>query len=165
MPKRESIERVLPCLLDRLSDDHPKQGNEGRNERVISLSRYKEGVLRDLRWLFNSMAHIDGEPITEDEILASSVLNYGLRNLSGLVADSIDVEAYRRHIVDCLKKFEPRLNPNTIEVRLIQDPEKSGKGVPTLHFEISGELWARPVPERFLARTEMDLETGECIVV
>ena len=50
-------QRFLPCLLDRLRDDDPKNTEESRNQRVISAQRYKEAVLRDLRWLFNASAH------------------------------------------------------------------------------------------------------------
>jgi type VI secretion system protein ImpF len=51
-----SSDHLLPCLLDRLTDDEPTSRVEGRAQRTISVSRFKDGVLRDLRWLFNTLA-------------------------------------------------------------------------------------------------------------
>ena len=42
-------ERLQPCLLDRLTDDHPEEVKESRDQRVVSMRRYREAVLRDLR--------------------------------------------------------------------------------------------------------------------
>jgi type VI secretion system protein ImpF len=159
--------RLQPCLLNRLTDDDAKNSAESRTERVVSLSRYKEGVLRDLRWLFNSSAHIAGEPIHDNPDLRTSVLNFGVRDLSGLVAESLDLESYRRQIIEALLAFEPRLDRNKLEVRFVGDDASGGKShhAGTLRFEILGELFARPMPERFLARTEIDLETGQCVLI
>ena len=51
------IEKIQPCLLDRLTDEAPESQKESRNERIISIRRYREGVLRDLVWLLNGKAH------------------------------------------------------------------------------------------------------------
>ncbi len=159
--------RLQPCLLQRLTDDDPKSQVESRSERVVSLSKYKDGVLRDLRWLFNAAAHIEGDPIYDDPEVRTSVLNFGIRDLSGLVTDSIDLEGYRKQVVDAIIAFEPRLNKHKLQVEFID--YKGGKSEfrkrGTLRFEVSGELYAKPMPERFLARTELDLETGDCILV
>jgi type VI secretion system protein ImpF len=31
-------------------------------------------------------------------------------------------------------------------------------------FEIEGELWAQPMPDRLYVKTKFDLETGQCEV-
>jgi type VI secretion system protein ImpF len=156
--------RLQPCLLSRLSDDEPGKQDEGRSERIVSLSRYKESVLRDMQWLLNTNAHFEGEVLYDDPELRTSVLNFGIRDLSGLVSDSVDVQSYRQHIIDTLHAFEPRLNRQKLEVRFLDQSNVSRKErqPTTLFFEIRGELFARPLPERFLARTEIDLETGLC---
>ncbi len=59
MAELTPLEKLQPCLLDRLTDDDPKNGEESRAQRVVSLSRYKRGVLRDLEWLFNTDARPD----------------------------------------------------------------------------------------------------------
>ena len=43
-----AIEKLQPCLLDRLTDDEPGKKEESRSQRVISHQKYKRGVLRDL---------------------------------------------------------------------------------------------------------------------
>lgn len=158
--------RLQPCLFDRLCDDEPEKTVESRSQRIISLARFKEGVLRDLSWLFNSSSHVSGELIGADERVRTSVVNFGVRDLSGLVSDSVDLESYRLQVRDALLAFEPRLNRNKLELKLSRG---GGDGsaenrLGTLRFEISGELWARPMPERFYARTDLDLETGQCVV-
>ena len=55
------LDKLQPCLLDRLTDDEPEKKEESRIQRVISLQRYKAGVLRDLEWLFNSVGHYHDE--------------------------------------------------------------------------------------------------------
>ena len=113
---QQANNRLQPCLLQRLTDDNPKSGVESRSDRVVSLSKYKEGVLRDLRWLFNSAAHIEGDPIYDDPEVRTSVLDFGIRDLSGLVTDSINLEEYKKQVVDailallgaCLEPVLPR---------------------------------------------------------
>ena len=163
----QASNRLQPCLIQRLTDDNPSQRVESRSDRVVSLSKYKDGVLRDLRWLFNSSAHIEGDPIHDDPEAKTSVVNFGVRDLSGLVTDSIDLEGYRRHIIEAILAFEPRLNKRKLTVDFIdyKNAENSYKARATLRFEINGELYAKPMPERFFARTEVDLETGECHLV
>lgn len=162
--------RLQPCLLDRLLDDQPDKPDESRSDRVVSLARYREAVLRDLGWLFNCTAHIEGDPLYDNPGLRSCVLNFGVRDLSGLVSDSVDLEHYRRQIVETLFAFEPRLNRSKLDVRFTS-PTSVGRGrarsaapLGVLCFEISGELFARPFPERFFARTEIDLETGASVL-
>src|SRR5882762_1105196 len=46
-------ERLQPALLDRLTDEEPDKKLEPREHRVMSKSRMRQAVLRDLAWLFN----------------------------------------------------------------------------------------------------------------
>ena len=61
MAELVAIERLQPCLLDRLTDDQSSVDVESRTQRVVSTARYKEGVLRDLRWIFNTQRHRENE--------------------------------------------------------------------------------------------------------
>ena len=47
-------DRLQPALLDRLTDDEPGKKQEPREARVLSKSRMRQSVLRDLAWLFNA---------------------------------------------------------------------------------------------------------------
>ena len=50
----ETTSRREPSLLDRLTDDQPEQRQESREKRVLSPSRLRECVRRDLSWLLNT---------------------------------------------------------------------------------------------------------------
>ena len=54
MPELTLQERLQPALLDRLTDDEPGKSHEAPERRVISKSRLRRAVLRDLAWLFNA---------------------------------------------------------------------------------------------------------------
>src|SRR5437867_8002287 len=47
-------ERLQPALLDRLTDEEPDKKLELREQRVMSKTRLRQAVLRDLAWLFNA---------------------------------------------------------------------------------------------------------------
>jgi type VI secretion system protein ImpF len=152
------VDRLQPCLLDRLTDDDPNKREESRNQRVISLQRYKAGVLRDLDWLFNAIGHSPDEragdlTFADYEEAYHSVVNFGIRQLYGRLAP--DVEEIERQLFDALTFFEPRINRHTLRVK--GRIERN-----LLSFDITGELWVYPIPERLFIRTELDLESSEC---
>jgi type VI secretion system protein ImpF len=151
-------QRFLPCLLDRLRDDEPKNPEESRNQRILSLQRYKEGVIRDLQWLFSAGAHlpVEGEKqlqISNYPEAQRSVINFGTRQLCGLIAP--DMDALETELSEALIAFEPRVMRHTMTVRASKDHH-------LVAFELSAELWAEPIPEQLLLKTTIDLETGQC---
>lgn len=153
-------ERIQPCLLDRLTDDEPENQREGRAVRVISPARYRDAVLRDLRWLFNTAVRFEPEELTDYPEVAHSVLNYGVRDLCGHLSTSIDMAALERELASAISDFEPRIIPGTLRVRAV--PVANSPSPSAIQFEINAELWANPVPEHLFIKTEIDLETGHC---
>lgn len=160
MVELNSMERLQPCLLDRLTDDEPDKTEESRHQRIISLKRYKESVERDLMWLLNASAHLpvegqdDREFRLEDYPEASrSVLNYGTRQLAGLVAP--DMRAMEVELVQALLVFEPRIIRRSLDVRARLERNQ-------LTIELRGQLWADPMPEELFMSTRIDVETGQC---
>src|SRR6516164_3749596 len=87
------IERLQPCLLDRLTDDEPNGRIESGRERIVSLQRYRSGVLRDLAWLFNSSAMLYPEGAESFKLkypkAYDSVINFGIRQLCGQAAPNV----------------------------------------------------------------------------
>ena len=166
MAELTPLERLQPCLLDRLTDDDPKSHQESRNNRVVSLQRYRDAVLRDLRWLFNANRHLREEnPVPEENVMeypqvARSVLNYGTRDLCGLLSSSLPISDLEQHLTEAIKVFEPRIVPHSLVVKAVMDSDKTSPSV--LAFEIRGDLWARPLPDQLYIKTEIDLETGQC---
>jgi type VI secretion system protein ImpF len=156
-------EHLQPSLLDRLADDDPQSKVESRDQRVLSLRRLRECVLRDLSWLLNSSSLPPETESTEYPLVAHSVINYGIPDLSGQSSSGADVEALGRVIRQAIWDFEPRILRNSVRVRAVaQDPLSDHN---TLLFEIEGELWAEPVPLHLYLRTEIDLESGNVALV
>src|SRR5262245_39357847 len=154
-------ERLQPSLLDRLTDDEPAKNQEPRKNRVLSLNRLREGVLRDIAWLLNS-AKLPEDDLEENyPHVARSVVNYGLPDLAGLTASGIDVAELEQIVKQALWDFEPRIIRETLKVTARADGEMSHNA---LVFEIEGELWAQPIPLEMLLKTEIDLETGDIAV-
>src|SRR5260370_34815937 len=102
-------EKIQPCLLDRLTDENPESQKESRNERVISVKRYREGVLRDLIWLLNAKAHSAEDGLEDFPEAAHSVLNFGTRDLCGLISSSMDLRPLERDVAQSRGRPEPRI--------------------------------------------------------
>jgi len=153
-------EKLQPCLLDRLTDDEPNRQMESRNQRVMTLRRYRQAVLRDLAWLLNTSAHIEQDGLEDFKEVSSSVLNFGIQDITGMTAASRNSEQIRYQLVEALRRFEPRIIPNTISIKMEVDPMEMNTR--SIRFEIWGDLWSQPIPESLFIKTRMDLETGEC---
>jgi type VI secretion system protein ImpF len=151
-------ERLQPCLLDRLTDDEPDAKRESRDRRVFSLRQVREAVLRDLSWLLNTSARFSDDELAEYPAVARSVVNYGVRDHTGQTASGLDLAALERVVRNAVERYEPRVTPGTVRVRAIRTDDEAGN---TLTIEISGDLWAQPVPEPLFVKTELDLETGQ----
>ena len=160
MPELTPQERLQPALLDRLTDEEPEHHEEPRERRVMSKTRLRQAVLRDLAWLFNATRLESGSNLSRAPHARRSVINFGLPALSGHAASSLDVADLERAIRQAIVEFEPRIRPATLNVKaLVQANPLDHHNV--IGVEIRGELWAQPVPLELLVRTEIDLETGK----
>ena len=156
-----AIDRLQPCLLDRLTDEQSTVQVESRTQRVISLSRFKEGVLRDLSWLLNTQRHRESVGLDEYDQVYRSVLNYGMRDLAGIFSEGGDLRQIEREISETILFFEPRIIRRTLQVKVLKESELESQRNPhRVFFQISADLWAQPMPEKFYAKTVVDLETG-----
>jgi len=151
-------ERLQPSLLDRLTDDDPEARQESRDKRVLSPSRLRECVRRDLTWLFNTTSLTAVQELTMSPEVLASVVNYGMPDLAGRTAASVDVRALEQIICKVIWDFEPRLIKSSVKVRIVTDEQKMNHNA--MLFDIEAELWAQPLPLRLFLRTEIDLENG-----
>ena len=151
-------ERLSPSLLDRLTDDQPERATEPRESRVLSPARLRECVRRDLTWLFNTTHMQSLQNLDELPLVARSVLNYGIRDLAGRTASSLDTVELEQMIRQAILNFEPRLDRNSVMVRPVLDERQMNQNA--LSFDVEAELWAQPLPLRLFLRTAVDLETG-----
>ena len=157
-----SIDRLQPCLLDRLFDDEPRRRSESREEKVISVKRFREGVKRDIEWLLNSKSRFYDLDDAKFSDVKKSVLNYGIRDFTGLSSENLNLRQLERIIRNALIQYEPRLIAEELRITYTEMGQSSSElqNVNALDFEISGKIWAEPLPQDFVLRTEMSLETG-----
>ncbi|MHC4213637.1 MAG: type VI secretion system baseplate subunit TssE [Planctomycetota bacterium] len=158
MAELTPMERLQPCLLDRLTDDEPEVQRESRERRITSLRKYKQAVLRDLAMLLNTKANPADDEIYEFSEAASSVLNYGIPDLCGASISAVSPAEFEAQVKQAILHFEPRISQKQLSVHVAspEDPQH----VRTLSFEIEGELWAQPLPDHLYVKTEVDMETG-----
>jgi type VI secretion system protein ImpF len=159
MVEMKPSEKLLPCLLDRLTDNEPGNRRESRKDRVVNLHQYRNAVLRDIAWLLNTYANAELGGLDEFAQLPSSVLNFGVRNVAGMSASSLSADEMQYQLTEALQRFEPRIIPNTISINMTLGPEEMSNR--SICFEIRGDLWSQPVPESLFIKTELDLETGK----
>lgn len=156
-------DRLQPSLLDRLVDDHPESRKESRQERVLSVRQYRQAVLRDLAWLFNcSSNRIPEQDLDDFPFVAESVVNFGIPDLTGAVTAVVMAPELEQKILAAVRCYEPRILRNSAGVHM--KPVSSEAGCHSMVFEIVGELWAKPLPEPLYLKTELDLETGQCMI-
>lgn len=155
-------ERLQPSLLDRLSDDEPEVSVESRERRVLSPSRLRESVRRDLSWLLNSTHLAASVDLTRHPEVERSTMNYGLPDLSGRTSSTVDIVALEKSIQLAIWEFEPRLLPDSVRVKVLVDEQQMSHNA--MSFLVEAELWAQPLPLRLFLKTDLDLETGKVFV-
>lgn len=152
-------ERLQPSLLDRLTDHEPDKSQETREQRVFSVNRLRESVLRDLAWLLNTANLASIQDLSGHPEVASSVVNFGIPALSGQGLSGTDLALLERQLRQAIADFEPRILGHTLKVRLESNESQMSHNAMT--FLIEGDLWAQPMPLRLYLKTEIDLEIGD----
>ncbi|TVQ84383.1 MAG: type VI secretion system baseplate subunit TssE [Chromatiaceae bacterium] len=152
-------ERLQPSLLDRLTDQHPQRQEESRDERVLSPRQLKASVIRDLQWLFNCCDLDSVQPLAAYPEVLSSVVNYGLPDLAGRNLSGIDLLTLERELRQAILRYEPRILRQGLQIRVLLDDSQMSTNA--IRFDIEGELWGNPMPQRLYLRTSLDLENGE----
>jgi len=158
MAKREIERTVQPSLLDRLTDQEPKnRSSEGRVGYLESVRQYKAGLQRDLSWLLNTR-RIPVAPPEELEELARSLYTYGLPDLTSISRDSPEARSpLLRRVDDPMTTFEPRL----ANVRIVMAETDSEQRRRELRFHVEGTLLMDPTPEHVVFDTVLHFASGE----
>ncbi|MCZ6837326.1 MAG: type VI secretion system baseplate subunit TssE [Planctomycetota bacterium] len=156
-------ELLQPSLLDRLTDNEPTKNVESRDQRVLSFRQLKISVMRDLNWLLNTGNLEATEDLSSCPEIAESVLNYGVRDLTGITSSSLNAQEIEKSIHQAILRFEPRIIPHSLRVTANIDTKQSSQNAVT--FEIVADMWAQPLPEHLYLQTKVDLETGNTEVV
>lgn len=159
MEKWSSQDQLQPSLLDRLTDLNPEKTKESASQQVLGQKQYKEAVIRDLGWLLNSVSLDSVDDLGPYPEVAQSVLNFGLPDLSGHTASSVDVSDLELELQRVINIFEPRIIANSLKVRVRSKPEDMSRNA--LAFEIEGVVFEQPMPFQVVLRSRLDLESGE----
>ena len=155
-------ERLQPSLLDRLSDNAPTSRRESADQQSLSMQQLRQAVLRDLAWLLNTTTLAAVEELGEFPNVAAATLNFGVPGFTGLVAAAEKISTLEAAIAAAIRSYEPRIRPDSLRVRARE--ARDDQAVPTLVFDIQGELWAQPVPQQLFLETSIDLETRLAVV-
>ena len=152
-------ERLQPSLLDRLTDDEPHQQQESREKRVLSMNKLRQSVVRDISWLLNARSLDTVVNLNDYPEVANSVLNFGIKDLSGTNISGADLNDIERSLQKTIKNFEPRILPQSLHIQVISSDDKMNNQA--MQFDIEADLWAQPLPLHLYLRSEMDTLTGD----
>lgn len=165
-------ERLQPSLLDRLTDADPSNERESLDARVLNKQQLRSAVLRDLSWLLNSVCE-EPDVLSQDRErvefwqelpeAAASVANFGVPPMSGRSINRLHFPAMEHAVRRALLRFEPRIDPDTLEVK-IQDDLTTHLKPANLRLMIRGQLWNQPVPLELLLSADVDVDTGQAQV-
>jgi len=88
----------------------------------------------------------------------SSVINYGIRDISGVSEQNLHAGEIRQTIRRALIDFEPRLDPVTLDVEVIEHKDGDDKGLALLR--ISGHWRNRLFKDAIFLEAMIEMQTG-----
>lgn len=164
-------ERLQPSLLDRLTDESAldSEATSGTSDPhakpkdsidrfVISSSKLRQYIKRDLGWLLNTSNLENVVDLADYPQTARSVLNYGMPDLAGITSRGADSEELERRLHQAIVEYEPRILKNTLRLKAIKSGEMSFNAI---IIEIECDIWGQPAPEHLYLNTTVDLDTGQ----
>jgi type VI secretion system lysozyme-like protein len=153
---RKEDARYKPYVLKRLTDDEPYEKREPA-AAVITEKQVKDDIFRNIEMIFCSRSHPTLADFNGYEDVENSVLGYGISDYCGKVCGDEDREFLLEHIKKQIRDFEPRLDPDSIEVEFT-NPDVAMRSL--LELRISGRIAVEQVNEEMLFISRLDLETG-----
>ena len=92
-----------------------------------------------------------------------SVLNFGIPALSGITISTMNFPALEEAIRQAIIRFEPRIEPKTLEVKINNDLS-TGMRPTNLRLVIRGQMWNQPIPLELLLSADVAVDTGQTAV-
>ena len=170
--------RLNPTLFDKLVADNDLSGLRGeevdkieasreamRYFSVPRLERFNEAALRatvrrELAWLLNTThlaAVVDLEPYPH---VQTSVLNYGVADLSGKSLHHRLVVQRARDIRNAIRAFEPRISEQTLSVEPAEAIERENSVTYLIQGDVTSAVNALPI--KF--RTDIEADSAAATV-
>jgi type VI secretion system protein ImpF len=138
----------------------PNSMIESNQQRVVSMRRLRESVLRDVASLLNALNLETQVDLQRYPHVQRSVLNYGMRSLAGLAAAAVDPVKTAAGIEEAIRRYEPRLRRVRVAAETRENPQEGHQ----LAFRIDAELWGQPIPQQLVLRTRIETDTGNVTV-
>ena len=138
----------------------PNSMIESNQQRVVSMRRLRECVLRDVASLLNALNFETHVELQRYPHVQRSVLNYGMRSLAGLSAAAVDPVKTAAGIEEAIRRYEPRLRRVHVAPETREGPQEGHQ----LAFRIDAELWGQPMPQQLVLRTRIETDTGNVTV-
>ncbi|MGY8619828.1 type VI secretion system baseplate subunit TssE, partial [Pantoea agglomerans] len=134
-------QQYLPTLLQRLQDDEPKSLYD--RTKLIDMKGMRNLIQKEIVDLIN---HTNIEYRLNDKqhkLIMGSILNYGVPTLIGTQENHKNWIAIEKTIRNSILRFEPRIIPETLLVRSLQDKEGAARHA-VMPFEICGLIYWQP---------------------
>ncbi len=122
-------------------------------------------ILRNITLILNSHSHPRLNDLQGDEQLAFSVLGMGLGDFCGRSYSYLSLSQLQQLIYAQIVYFEPRLDPESVQVRLLTDSTNPAHASYTVSMDITAKI--RPClleNQVFSCTTVLDLESGANVV-
>jgi type VI secretion system protein ImpF len=172
--------RLNPTLFDKLVADLEIEGlHENQNDRraadiggsvmrfytVPRIERFNEAALRstvkrELAWLLNTTNLGAVEDLTPYPQVKTSVLNFGVPDLAGKTLTKRVIQGRAREIRDAIRAFEPRLDPQRLEVEAISEVQKENSVTYIIRGDVTAAVQAMPVE----FKTDIEVDTASVTV-
>ena len=158
-------DRVTSILGDG-GDEPLVQGvTQLRLKPASQVERYNESsmrasVRRELNWLLNTVNLAAVVDLERYPHVKTSVLNYGMPDLTGRVSTKAAIKAREIEMADAIKLFEPRMDSENLRVESSNQVGLDN----AISYVIRGDITSavRAMPVQFFAAIEV--ETGEAVV-
>lgn len=147
--------QYLPTLLERLQDDEPKSPHD--RTRPIDIRTMRNLVQQDIADLLNHTNIEDTLDEHQHKLVMGSVLNYGVPALIGALENHHNWNVIEKIIRNTILRFEPRIMPETLLVRPLQEKEDMAR-YGTIVFEIRGLIYWDPKPVDLCINGRYDFE-------
>jgi len=167
--------RINPTLFDKLvadldfddvRDDTKVEGQVSRAATrrlypILKIERFNEAalratVLRELNWILNTTQFGAIQNLKPYPEVATSVLNYGVPDMAGKLLQRRAVENRAREIKQAIRRFEPRINPQRLDVTATAKDAKPNAVTFVIRADVTSAVMALPVE----FKTDVEIDTG-----
>lgn len=167
--------RINPTLFDKLvadldfddvRDDTKVEGQVSRAATrrlypILKIERFNEAalratVLRELNWILNTTQLGAIQNLKPYPEVATSVLNYGVPDMAGKLLQRRAVENRAREIKQAIRRFEPRIAPQRLDVTATAKDAKPNAVTFVIRADVTSAVMALPVE----FKTDVEIDTG-----